>query len=75
MDYNITYYGTSAVGVIENDLEIDVNVILKFNMPLGFFEVDNGEIILQRDDDNNSEIYVKINIDALSDLSITLSKI
>ena len=73
LDYNISYSGDSAIGIVENDLEIDVDVILKFNMPLGVFEVDNGVIILQRDDDNNSEIYVKVNVEALSDLSIMLS--
>jgi hypothetical protein len=47
-----------AVAMVENDLEQDVNVLVKFLLPLGEYSVNYGEIVIQRDDGRMREVYV-----------------
>jgi len=44
-------------------------------MTKGTYNIDNGEIIMQRDNEENSEIYVKSKIQSLNNESISIFKI
>jgi 3',5'-cyclic AMP phosphodiesterase CpdA len=66
LDYKISKSDKTGVAVVDNDLEIDVDVTIRFLMPKGIYGVDNGEIILQRDNDIYSELYIQSNIHSLS---------
>ncbi len=74
LNYNISKSERVAVAFVENDLEMDVDVILRVLMPKGYYSVDNGEIILQRDNDKYSELYIQANIHSLSANRIMISE-
>jgi len=58
---------------VENDLEMDVIVHLTFLLPLGDYNIENGEIILKREKNDIVEIYVESEVEKESDVTISLS--
>ena len=60
---------------LENDLEKDVNIFLKFTMPIGTYMVRNCEIIMRRSNDEFIEIYAVADISKLSNKKIILFRI
>jgi predicted phosphodiesterase len=58
---------------IINDLEIDINALIKFVLPKDEYKVDYGEIILTRENDDFVEIYVEVLVEKLSTLTVTVS--
>ena len=75
IDYEIYLYDDFAEAFVNNSLDIDIDVYLKFLMTKGTYNIDNGEIIMQRDNEENSEIYVKSKIQSLNNESISIFKI
>ena len=75
IDYKIYLYNDFAEAFVNNSLDIDIDVYLKFLMTKGTYNIDNGEIIMQRDNEENSEIYVKSKIQSLNNESISIFKI
>jgi predicted MPP superfamily phosphohydrolase len=75
IDYKIKIYDDFAEIFVNNSLEINIDAYLKFLMPKGSYNVENGEIIMQRDNEENSEIYIKSNIKSLTNESINIFKI
>ena len=75
IDYKIYLYDDFAEAFVNNSLDIDIDVYLKFLMTKGTYNIDNGEIIMQRDNEENSEIYVKSKIQSLNNESISIFKI
>jgi len=59
IDYTVNYYDDYAEAIVNNSLDKNINAYLKFIMPLGTYSVDNGEIYLERKNDEYCEIYVK----------------
>jgi 3',5'-cyclic AMP phosphodiesterase CpdA len=60
---------------IQNDLEMDVNVLLRFKLPKNNYDVTNGEIIQQRENHFMKEIYVISEVEKQSELRVTLTEI
>jgi predicted MPP superfamily phosphohydrolase len=58
---------------IVNDLETDINALVKFVLPKDEYKVDIGEIILTRENENYVELYVKVLVEELSTLTITVT--
>ena len=58
---------------IENDLEMDVKVHLKFLLTLGEYSIENGHLIMQRENEDMMEIYVISDVKKESDVTIILS--
>lgn len=48
---------------VENNLEMDIMAHLRFTLPLADYQVDNGEIVLQRWNDRKIELYVEVIIE------------
>jgi 3',5'-cyclic AMP phosphodiesterase CpdA len=69
---NHTYVDPYAA-VVENDLEKDINVLLKFLVPTGEYQVENGEILMKREKNKLAEIYVIAPIERESEVKVTLS--
>ena len=59
INYTINYYDDYAEAIVNNSLEININAYLKFIMPLGTYSVENGDMYLERKNDEYCEIYVK----------------
>ena len=57
---------------IKNDLDMDLNVLVEFVIPIGSYEVKNGEIIEIRSNDELMQIYVRANIEKNSEKEIYL---
>ncbi len=58
--YKLSYHFKNPYTVIaKNDLEKDMNVTFKFLVPKGQYTVENGQLIMQREDDIRAEIYVQ----------------
>ncbi len=51
---------------IENDLEMDIGATVRFYVPLGNYEVENGDVFMERNREGITEVYVRTKIDALS---------
>ena len=66
-------YENSNVATVENDLEKDITAHLKFLLPLGTYSAENGEILLEREGDDMVEIYVAVDVEKESEVTITLS--
>jgi 3',5'-cyclic AMP phosphodiesterase CpdA len=75
LDYDIWKSERIAIVTIKNELEIDVDIVLKLLMYKGFYSINNGEIFLQRDNDKYSELYIHSNIQALSNENIIVFRI
>jgi len=58
---------------IVNDLETDINALVKFILPKDEYKVDYGEIVLTRENENYVELYVKVLVEELSTLTITVT--
>ena len=59
--YNLTLsYISQDKAKIVNDLETDINALVKFKLPNDEYKVDNGEIVLTRENEESVEIYVEV---------------
>jgi len=58
---------------VDNDLETDVECLLKFVLPKDDYKVDYGEIVLQREVENLIELYIQVPVEQQSSLTITIS--
>ena len=58
---------------IENNLETDINAYIKFVLPKNNYEVDNGEIVMQREDEQLVELYVEVIVEQNSTMTIQAS--
>ena len=63
----------SHTAIVENDLEMDVKAHLTFLLPLGNYNIENGEILMQREKNDMVEIYVESEVEKESDVTISLS--
>ena len=52
---------------------MDIKAHLTFLLPLGDYNVENGEILMQREKNDTVEIYVASEVEKESDVTITLS--
>jgi DNA repair exonuclease SbcCD nuclease subunit len=66
LDYHIWHSNRLALAIVENDLDMDVRVLIKFLLPFGNYETDIGHITLIRNDSYFSEIYVQTDVSRLS---------
>lgn len=57
---------------IKNELEMDIQILSKFNVPPGEYEVQNGYITMIRGNSFMQEIYVEAEVSAQSNLEIEL---
>jgi DNA repair exonuclease SbcCD nuclease subunit len=57
---------------ITNELEMDVEVLLKFSVPLEAFEAQNGVITQIRSNNYMQEIYIEAQVPAESELEVSL---
>ena len=77
--YSIPSYMLSAKfndvfkATIKNDLESDLNILTKFVVPLGNYNVENGLISMKRENNFRQEIYVKSDVSAESELEVSLT--
>ena len=58
---------------IENNLETDINAYIKFVLPKNNYEVDNGEIVMQREDEQLVELYVEVIVEQNSTMTTQAS--
>ncbi len=58
---------------IVNDLETDINALVKFKLPKDEYKVDNGEIVLTRENEESVEIYVKVLAEQQNTTTITVT--
>jgi predicted MPP superfamily phosphohydrolase len=58
---------------IVNDLETDINALVKFILPKDEYKVDFGEIFLTRENEEFVELYVKVLVEELSTQTITVT--
>jgi predicted MPP superfamily phosphohydrolase len=72
--YNLelSYIGQDKAQII-NDLETDINALIKFVLPKDEYKVDYGEIVLARENENYVELYVKVIVEELSTITITVT--
>jgi len=70
----VRYIKDQFSAFVENDLEIDVTILLKFVLPIGDYTVDNGNIIMVRQDDTLKQIYVSAYIEQMSKKSIIINQ-
>ena len=75
IDYKINFYDDFAEAIVNNSLDIDIEANVKFLMPIGTYSVENGEIIMQRINEDYNEIYVKSKIQPQTTKTITLFKL
>ncbi len=68
-------YPTLKKAKIENKLETDINAHITFVLPKNNYEVDNGEIVMQREDEQSVELYVKVLVVQNSTLTVQVSRI
>jgi 3',5'-cyclic AMP phosphodiesterase CpdA len=74
--YNLkATYKNNNKATIENKLDTDIYAHLKFTLPLATYEVDHGEILMERTDGMLVELYVGVLVEQNSTLSIKVSKI
>ncbi len=65
----------AASAKITNQLDKDLEILIKFIMPKDNYIAENGSIIMQRYDDNNVEIYVIADIQGISVKTVTINKV
>ena len=71
--YTINDGSMDTVNVeIENDLEMNIEATIHFYVPIGNYEVENGEIFMERSKGGIKEVYVKASIDATSNKEIII---
>jgi 3',5'-cyclic AMP phosphodiesterase CpdA len=72
--YKLNYtYIHSNIAIVENDLEKDITAYLKFILPIKSYNIENGDIILERQVEDFVEIYVAAEVEKESKITITLS--
>lgn len=57
---------------IENDLEMNIEATVYFYVPHGAYEVENGEIFMERSGEKIKKVYVRTKIDALSIKTVSI---
>jgi hypothetical protein len=67
-------YKNNKKATIENMLETDIYAHLKFTLPLATYEIDHGEILMERSDGTFVELYVGVLVEHNSTLSLKVSK-
>ena len=65
-------YSDVFKATIKNELETELNILTKFIVPLGSYDVENGEVSMIREDSYRQEIYVISDVLAESELVVTL---
>jgi len=60
---------------IENDLEGNYTILVKFTVPHGNYTVNQGSITQSRSDEVKTELYVQVFVEEKSTLSLLLSKV
>jgi 3',5'-cyclic AMP phosphodiesterase CpdA len=60
---------------IENQLETDINAHITFVLPKNNYEVDNGEIVMQRENEESVEIYVKVLVAQNTTMTVQVSRV
>jgi len=65
----------AASAEITNQLDKNLEILIKFVMPKDNYIAENGSIIMQRYDDNNVEIYVIAEIQGISVKIVTINKV
>ncbi|UCF50372.1 MAG: metallophosphoesterase [Thermoplasmatales archaeon] len=72
--YNLelTYLSRDSAEIV-NDLETDIDALVKFKLPKDEYKVDNGEIVLTRENEEFVEIYVEVLVEKLSTLTINVT--
>jgi hypothetical protein len=63
-------YSNAKEAVVKNNLEMDINALVKFNLPKNDYQVDNGTIILQWEDDDSVELYVSVLVSQNSSIAV-----
>jgi predicted MPP superfamily phosphohydrolase len=72
--YNLELsYMSKDKAQIVNDLETDINALVKFVLPKQEYKVDYGEIVLTRENENYVELYVEVLVEESSTQTITVS--
>ena len=72
--YHLTYrFHNPYTAIVENDLEENITVSLKFLVPLGNYSVQNGSIIQQRENTYQTEIYVVAEVEKQNSVIVTLT--
>ena len=72
--YHINYtFKNSYTAIVENNLIKDINVLIKFLVPSGFYNVKNGKVLMERKKNGLSEVYVLANVKKESKLEISLN--
>ncbi len=69
---NISYLSEEEA-VVENNLDMDVDILLKFTIPAeyeGKYSVKNGEAVMERSDANLLQIYVKAKVEKRTEKEI-----
>jgi Icc-related predicted phosphoesterase len=74
LSVNQSYLQNGATAEITNDLEMPVDVLVKFDLPLDDYKVNLGDIVLERHKDEEMEIYVQASIPSLEKAIILVSK-
>ncbi len=67
-------YPSNKKANVENGLETDIKAHLEFVLPLADYEVDYGEIVMQRWNDRFIQLYVEATIEQNSTQTIKVSK-
>ena len=77
--YSIPSYHLSATVInpyaitLNNELEQSLPILLEFFVPYGNYTVNQGEILLQRQQEFLQQVYVRLNSPAQSELTVTLT--
>ena len=69
---NVSYL-SEGKAIVKNDLDMDVNVLLKFTIPAeheGKYSVKNGEVLMERSNGNLLQIYVRAMIEKRTEKEI-----
>lgn len=75
LSYKIRTFQNAASAEITNQLDKDLEILIKFFLPKDNYIAKNGSIIMQRYDDNNVEIYVIADIQGISMKTVTINKV
>lgn len=71
--YTINDGSTNTVTVeIENDLDMNIEATVHFYVPIGNYEVKNGDIFMERSKGDIKEVYVKTTVNALSTKEVSI---
>lgn len=75
LTHNILTSQSTASAEIKNQLDKDIQVLIKFVMPIGNYIAKNGSITMQRNDETNVEIYVITEVPHNAVKTLTINKL